>query len=359
MSAAKGASGGSSALRAHALKMKARYGAEKVSNASPRVIVPTGSIAVDRALRVGGWQRGRIYEILGQKDSGKSTLMIASMIQFLKMFPDRGVCYINLENTFDEDRATAMGLDCSEAALESGRWAPRNPSTSEEVSDMARDDCSSGVYSVIVVDSVGAMESKRVLEKEAEKDTVGRNAGIITKLTKALAWHAKEQQCTILLVNQPRANMSGFGGDISAGPKAMQHSTTAKIEMSRRGSEEDVRKVKLPGDEDAVIVSQRHVARVTRMKNGVDGLSAQFFINKTATEEYGPPGIDTADEYLTYGHHAGAVKVGGAWYTFPDGHRANGRVAAARYLRENPAAVEAVRSAMTFEEPVPELEGVS
>jgi recombination protein RecA len=340
-----------------ALAMQARYGEEKVSNGPPPVIVPTGSLALDRALRVGGWQLGRVYEILGPKDSGKSTLMIASMVSHLRAFPNRGVCYVNMESTFDPDRATEMGLDCSDEAKKAGTWLPLLPDNSEDVSDMAKDVVASGFYSVVVVDSIGAMESKKVLDKEAAEDTMGRNAGVITKMNKALSTLARINQCTVLLVNQPRANYSGFGGDISAGPKHMQHVTTAKIEMSPRGGEDDVRKLKLDGDDDAVVVSHRVVARVTRMKNGVSGLSAQFFVNKDTTEEYGSAGIDFADEYITFGGRSGAIQVGGSYYTFPGGHRVNGKAAAARYLRETPEAIEAVRAAMNFEAPVDELEG--
>jgi recombination protein RecA len=348
-------------LGAFSLAMQARYGKQRVSNGPPPVIVPTGSLSLDRALRVGGWQLGRVYEIIGPQDSGKSTLMIASMISHRSEFPGKGVCYVNMESTFDPERATEMGLDCSDAAKNSGTWLPLLPENSEDVSDMARDVVASGLYSCIVVDSIGAMESKKVLDKDAAEDTMGKNAGVITKMNKALATLARLNQCTVLLVNQPRANYSGYGGDVSAGPKHMRHVTTAKVDMSARGGEKDVRKIKAyPDDEDPVTVSQRHVARVSRMKNGLSGGSAQFFINKVTTDEYGPAGIDFADEYLTFGERAGGIKVGGSYYTFPDGRRVNGKAAAARYLRETPEALKAVREAMTFEEPSDDdLEGAS
>jgi RecA/RadA recombinase len=99
-------------LGAFALEMQSRYGERRIANGPPPVIVPTGSLNLDRALRVGGWQLGRVYEIVGPKDSGKSSLVIASMIEFLRAFPDRGAAYVNIENTFDPERATEMGLDC-------------------------------------------------------------------------------------------------------------------------------------------------------------------------------------------------------------------------------------------------------
>ena len=348
-------------LGAFSLAMQARYGDQRVSNGPPPVIVSTGSLSLDRALRVGGWQLGRVYEIIGQQDSGKTTLMIASMVSHRLMFDGRGVCYVNMEQTFDPERATEMGLDCSDAAKKAGTWLPLLPEHSEDVSDMAKDVVSSGFYSCVVIDSIGAMESKKVLEKDAAEDTMGKNAGVITKMNKALATQARLKQCTVLLVNQPRANYSGYGGDVPSGPKHMRHVTTSKVDMSARGGEKDVRKMKVyEDDEEPVTVSQRHVARVTRMKNGLPGGTAQFFINKVTTEEYGRAGIDFADEYLTLGERAGAIKVGGSYYTFPDGQRVNGKAAAARHLRDTPEALKAVREAMTFEEPVDdEPEGAS
>lgn len=351
---------GSQQLATFAGKMSTKYGREKITNGPPPVIVSTGSVAMDRALRIGGYQLGRVYEVLGPKDSGKSTLGIAGMVSFAEAFPDRGYCYINMENTFDPARSTAMGLDCSAAAMRSGRWAPMMPEHSEDVSDMARDYCGSGLYSIIVVDSIGAMESDRVLGKDAAKaaDAVGRNAKIITQMTKALSTMARLNNCTIVLINQPRANIGGFGGnDVSAGPKAMQHSTTAKIEMRGLGGEDDVRKLKLPGEEDLITVSIRTRMRVTRMKNGLPGRVAESFVNRVATAEFGPPGFDVADEYITVGVREKVISLGGAWYTLPDGSRFQGRDKLARHLRENPDARKAIRGAIVFDTPTDILEG--
>lgn len=344
-------------LAAFSAQMHSRYGGHRIANGPPPVIVPTSSVNLDKALRVGGWQEGRVYEVIGPKDSGKSSLVIGSIISFLRLFPDRGAAYVNIEGTFDPARATEMGLDCSDEAIRSGRWAPLLPASTEEASDMARDYCASGFYGMIVVDSVGGMESWKVLEKSASEDTMGKNAQVITKMTKHLSTLARLHRCTVLLVNQQRANFSQYGGPQSAGPMAMQYSTTAKVEMSMRGAEGDVRKLKLPGDEEAVAVSQRHVARVSRAKNALPGRSAQFFINKVGTPQYGPPGIDAADEFLTMGTAQGLIKLGGAWYTFANGDRANGRDKATAYLRDNPEVMNQIREALDFDAPVDELEG--
>jgi recombination protein RecA len=337
-------------------KARNKYGETRIANGPPVVIVPSGSLALDRALVVGGYQEGRIYEFLGPKDSGKSTVGIEALISFASFYPDRGYGMVNLEKTFDPRRATAMGLDCSDAAKAEGRWMPMLARSSEQASDMARDLCKSGLYSLVLVDSVGAMESDKVLDKEAEKarDQVGTNAKIISQMIKDLIDACAANRCTLILVNQPRANIGGFGGDISAGPKLMQHSSTAKIDFSARGSEEDVRKLKLDKNDDPVIVSGRHRLRVSRMKNGLAGRIGEVFINRIGTAEYGPPGVDKADEHLTWGIRQGVIAQASSYYTLPGGKRINGRIACATYLRENPSLMKEIRAAMKFDAPTDE-----
>ena len=339
---------GSRDLAAFAARMDTKY---KPDPEPPTVIVPTGIFSLDWALRVGGWQLGRIYEIVGPKDSGKSLTVIKGMVSHRQQFPDRGVAYINIENTFSESWATLSGLDCSKAASKAGTWANLPAATSEEASDKARDYVGSGLYSCLVIDSVGAMESAKVLGVEAIKDTMGRNAGVITKLTKALAALAKDNRCTILLVNQPRANMSGFGGDISAGPKAMQHSTTAQIKMSGLNGEKDVRTAEYFGDTERI--GGRVRASIPRMKNGAPGRRADWFIMNRETTQFGPAGVDFADDVISLGVRIGVIEQGGGgYYTLPTGEKFQGRLKAGVFLREHPDALAAVRKAFQFDAPI-------
>jgi recombination protein RecA len=261
-----------------------------------------------------------------------------------------------MENTFDPGRATAMGLDCSDAAIQAGRWMPMLPEHSEHVSDMARAMVASDVMSLVVVDSIGAMESAKTLAKDADSGAVavGRNAKIITQMCKALSTDARLHKCTVILINQPRANIGGMGGDISAGPKLLEHSTTVKISMRAKMGEDDVRKLKVPGDDDPVVVSHKVVAKVGRMKNGLPGRSAEFFMNRVATPQYGPPGVDLVDEYVTIGLKAGAIVRKGAWYVLPDGTQKQGRIPFASFLRGEPKYLEAIREAIVFDTPTDE-----
>ena len=338
-------------LAMFAAKMQGKYGEAKIATEPPAVIVPTGVLSLDWALRVGGWQNGRIYEVVGPKDAGKSLTGILAMVQHRKAFPDRAVGYVNIEGTFDPAWAALNGLDCSDAALKAGTWLPMIADTSEEASDMARDAISSGMLSCLVLDSVGGMESAKVLGIEAIKDTMGKNAQVITKLTKALAGLGRKHQCTTILINQPRANMSGFGGDISAGPKAMSHSTTAQIKMSAAGGENDVRTAPYFGESEKI--GNRVRAHIPRMKNGAPGRRAEWFIMNRETNTFGPAGVDLADDAVALGVRLKVIEQqGGGYYQLPGGRRVRGRVSVGKLLREDPEAMAAVREALLFDKPV-------
>jgi len=173
-------------------------------------------------------------------------------------------------------------------------------------------------------------------------------------MTKALASEARRNHCTVLLVNQPRANMSGFGGDISAGPKAMQHSTTAQIKMSGLNGEKDVRTAEYFGEPERVGARVR--ASIPRMKNGAPGRKADWFIMNRATEAFGPAGVDLADDVLSLGTRLSVIEQGGGgYYTLPGGNRIKGRQAVGIFLREHPEVMEAIRRAFQFDKPVTDL----
>jgi len=346
---------GSRQLANFAVKMRTKHGETRITNEPPPVIVPTGSLTLDWATGVGGWQRGRIYELLGPKDSSKSTVGIRAMAIHQALYGDRGVAYLNMERTFSSLWARGLGLDCTDEAQKSGRWAPLVPQNTEEASDLARDYVGSGLYSILVVDSVGSLESGRVMAKDAAAaaDAMGRNAKLITQMTKALATLARDAQCTVLLINQPRANLGGMGADISAGPKAMQHATTAKVEFRALGGAEHTRTLKRYEADQVVGIEMR--AKVTRSKNFPPGRVAEYYVQNQATEEYGPAGIDVTTEVVTLGPKLGAIAQSGSYYTLPDGVKLNGKDAVRKYLHEHPAALDEIRAACDFAAPTPIL----
>lgn len=336
-----------------AAKAQRDYGEAQVplDKARPLAVTPTGCIGLDWALRAGGYVRGRGYEIVGVKDAGKSTLVLTAAAIHQRAFPDRGVAYMDVEQTFDPGWATALGVDCLNSARKSGRWLHYYPGDSETASDMARDAAKSGDISLIIIDSVGGMESKKALEKDADKAQIGANAQVITRMSKHMATLCRRNDVVLLLVNQYRANVGSLvGGDISAGPKAMQHMTTSKIEMAQVFAQGSSRKEEFWGTEE--VVGNMSRARVTRLKSGPRSRVCEFWIQTQQTPKWGPQGIDAADEHYRLGKQLGIIaQLPGGYYVLPGDEKFHGEDAVLAHLRANPAARDAIREQVPFEAP--------
>lgn len=334
-----------SQLANFAAKMRDQYGATRMpEHSAERDILSTTSLTLDWAFRLGGLEMGAIYEFVGEKDSFKTSLAIRMLAEAQRRWPARGVAYIDLEKTFRDGWASKLGLDCSDEAAGAGLWMHTYPEDSEDSSDMCRQLARSGLYSLIVLDSVGGMESRKAFKKDAEEDVVGKNAQVITRMAKQLATLTWQNQCTIIMINQYRANIGGYGGDLSAGPRALQYATTAKVEMHAIGGADGVRKLKFGDSEEPVGRQVR--ARITRLKNATPGRKAEFWFSIQPTAQFGPVGIDVADEYTTMGIRFGVIarEGKGSYYVVPGADKVNGRDAVMKLLRQRPELLDGVRA---------------
>ena len=318
-------------------QMVKRYGEERVrtrSKVEPYKTISTGSLTLDLATRVGGWVRGRTHEIVGPEGVGKTTLCIHSMIDAQRQ--GLAVGFIDMEQTWDWDWAEANGLDTSDDA-----FFYVMPDDSEDVSDQLRMLCRTKLFGAIYLDSIGGMESKQALGKEAEEVTMGRNAQVITRMVKKVAVEARTNEVAIVFVNQYRANLSGMGSDISAGPKALKYATTMKVAM-RRTAEPQMKRT-INGDE--VPFGTQIKAKVERNKTAPMGFSGDFWIFNQATDEYGPIGIGHADEALAVGVATGVIEQGGGGnYVLPGGVKYRGKEKVLQALYAEPDLVESIRT---------------
>lgn len=328
-------------------QMGKKYGEERISvrsRVAPYEVISTGSTSLDFALRTGGWVVGRIHEIVGVEGAGKTTLAINGMARAQKQYPDKAVGYIDMESTFDWDWAEANGLNTSDEF-----FLHVYPDDSEDVSDQIKEMMETGLFSMIVVDSIGGMESKKAFDKDAEEHVMGRNAQVITRMAKRLATMARKYQTAVLLINQYRADLGNpRGGNMSAGPKALKYATTTKVEMARTA--EPPLKVKFPDDETPQVVGKQVRARVTRNKVGPEGRTGLFWIINQNTEEFGPIGIDQADDALATGLFSGVIAQdpGGLYWmpwTEDKKDRVKGRASVLALLRDQPDLADQVRKA--------------
>lgn len=314
-----------------------KHGAEKINNFDRPQITSTGSLALDFALQTGGYPQGRIIELCGIPNIGKSSLCLAGLASQQRTYPDKAVAYIDMEATFDQEWAENFGVE-----IDPDRFTLVHPDDSEDVSDTLKRIVQSGLYSCVVIDSIGAMESRVAQAKDAEEYTVGRNAQVITKMLKNAVTLARKHKVTILLINQLRANIGSMSGqDVSAGPKILPYTNSMKL-MVRRGGEQPL-KLRLDGQE--VQVGHQVKVKVEKNKLGLQGRVAEFYLITHETEKYGPVGIDIVDETLTAGLEAGVIVQGGAWYNLPNGDRFQGKEKLKDALLENPALVQEVRDA--------------
>ena len=351
------AAGKMSALSRFAEDMQKQYG-DKRAGPAPRelVTVSTGVLSLDYSLRRGGWPMSHIVEIMGPPDTGKTFVVTKTMAELRRAFPGKGIAYIDMEKTFDYDWATVNGLDCSEEAETAGFWQHKHPMDSEDASDMARKCCMSGLFSGVIVDSVGGMESRKAFTgskgelRDAESELVGRNAQVITRMVKHLAGLAWQTGTLVILVNQPRAVISSQGlPDQSAGPKAMQHATTVRVVM-KKGSQQPFKMMFEEGENaKPEVVAVQVEARVTRSKVFPVGGTAEFWINNRDTEERGPAGLDMLEETVRIGLRTGAIIRNGSYYQVPGVPQFNGRPAMVAYLREHRDKLEVIKQRI-FEE---------
>ena len=301
-------------------------------------VISTGSLTLDVAMRTGGWVRGRTHELIGPQGVCKTTMSILTAVEHQKA-TRKAVGWIDMEQSFDPAWAQSLGLDTSRDA-----FTHISPDDSEDVSDMNKIMAQSELYSLIVIDSIGGMESRKAFDKDAEDSTMGRNAQVITRMVKHAAVLAKRNNITMLYVNQLRANLSGMGvSDIAAGPRALQYNTTFSVRLSRKGgpASETTRKVKIGEIEDEV--GRQFVAKVQRSRVSPQGRQAEFWLfNQPST--YGPVGIDKVDEAVSLGLRMGVITQSGAFYTLPGEKKGiQGRAKVLDELRKRPEMAETIR----------------
>lgn len=314
-----------------------RYGEatlQRSSEVNPYEVIPTGSMILDHRLTVGGYVEGRIIEIWGPPGVGKSTLSLMGLREAQRKHKDRNVAVIDMERKFDRAWAVAHGVDLE-------RLHVYSPRSAEDVADALKDFCQSGLFSMVVLDSVGAMIPEAEKEKDAGESAMGKYAGIVTRMIKIAAVEAAESETTVILINQVRANL-GYGADTTTGGGwALKHGTTMKLKLRRTATPPFKAKI---GKEE-MQVGHQIAFKVERNGVGPANREGQFNLFVVASKKYGPVGIDSADEAVTLGIETNAIEQAGAWYTLPGGERLQGKEAVVDRLRNDLDLLDAIRTA--------------
>jgi recombination protein RecA len=328
-----------------------RFGADALVRPVTPQVVSTGSLTLDHAMGCGGYVVGRITEIWGPAGASKTTLSLIAAANFQAKFPDKAVAWINMERTFELAWAITHHVDPD-------RIAVMDPENSEDVADMAKMAIASGLFSLVVLDSVGGMVTEEEFDKAAEKETVGTAAKVITRMVKIAAVLCDRTDTTLIIVNQPRANLDRFGADTKpAGPFALMHASTHKIKVRRTKTEGYIIGTETYGFEVSATVEANKVGPSRR--TAVFGLFVQ------PSDKFGPVGIDRASEAFTIGTRYAVIEEPSSGYFILPGSKTkiHGRDNVIDMLRAEPTALEAVRTGLLTHltdilPPDPEPEGL-
>jgi recombination protein RecA len=277
----------------------------------PVEVIPTGSIALDVALGLGGLPRGRIVEIYGPESSGKSTLALHAVANAQRT---GGIAaYIDAEHALDPDYAKNLGVN-TDALLVS------QPDTGEQALEIADMLIRSGAIDIVVIDSVAALVPKAEIEGEMGDSHVGLQARLMSQALRKITGALNQTKTTAVFINQLREKVGVMFGspETTSGGKALKFYASIRL---------DVRRIEtLKDGTDAV--GNRTKVKVVKNKCAPPFKSAEFDIL------YGI-GISREGSLIDLGVEQGIVRKSGAWYTYEGDQLGQGKENARNFLREN------------------------
>jgi recombination protein RecA len=279
---------------------------------APVAVIPTGSIALDVALGIGGLPRGRIVEIYGPESSGKTTLTLHAIANAQK---GGGIAaFIDAEHALDPEYAKSLGVDI-DALLVS------QPDTGEQALEIADMLVRSGSIDLVVIDSVAALVPRAEIEGEMGDSHVGLQARLMSQALRKLTGGLSSTNTTMIFINQLREKIGVFFGspETTAGGKALKFYASVRL---------DIRRIEtLKEGTDAV--GNRTRVKVVKNKMAPPFKQAEFDIL------YGI-GISREGSLIDYGVDQEIVRKSGAWYTYDGDQLGQGKENARRFLIENP-----------------------
>ncbi|KQZ07358.1 recombinase RecA [Agromyces fucosus] len=279
---------------------------------APVEVIPTGSIALDVALGIGGLPRGRIIEIYGPESSGKTTLTLHAIANAQR---NGGIAaFIDAEHALDPEYAKKLGVDI-DALLVS------QPDTGEQALEIADMLVRSGSIDLIVIDSVAALVPRAEIEGEMGDSHVGLQARLMSQALRKLTGGLSQTNTTMIFINQLREKIGVFFGspETTAGGKALKFYASVRL---------DIRRIEtLKDGTDAV--GNRTRVKVVKNKMAPPFKQAEFDIL------YGV-GISREGSLIDYGVDQAIVKKSGAWYTYDGDQLGQGKENARNFLLQNP-----------------------
>ena len=280
--------------------------------------IPTGSLALDMALGIGGIPRGRVIEIFGPESSGKTTLALHVVAEAQK----RGglAAFVDAEHALDPDYAKRLGVKINELLIS-------QPDTGEQALEIVDSLVRSGSVEVVVVDSVAALTPAAEIEGEMEQQHVGVQARLMARALRKLTASIARTKTSVIFINQIRIQIGIMFGnpETTPGGKALKFFSSVRIEVRRAAQ---IKK----GEE---VIGNRVNAKIVKNKVAPPFRRAEFdiFYNE---------GISKDAELLTLGEKFGVVKKAGASFTCDGTRLGQGFDSARQFLKQNPKVAEEI-----------------
>ena len=274
--------------------------------------IPTGSIALDAALGIGGVPRGRIVEIYGPESSGKTTLSLEILAEAQAM--GGVVAFIDAEHALDPGYAARIGVDIDEVLIS-------QPDTGEQALEICDMLVRSGAIDVVVVDSVAALTPRAEIEGEIGDSTVGLQARLMSQALRKLAGSLSKSNTTCIFINQLREKIGVMFGnpETTPGGRALKFFSSVRMDIRR------IDTIKVNGES----VGNRVRVKVVKNKVAPPFKQCEFDIM------YGQ-GISKEGSILDMAVDYNIVTKSGSWFTYEQERLGQGREAAKEFLASNP-----------------------
>ena len=286
-----------------------RLGEEKVEDVA---VIPTGSIALNLALGVGGYPRGRVIEIYGPESSGKTTLAIHAITQAQRQGGIAAI--IDAEHAFDRFYAERLGVDVDNLLI-------AQPDSGEQALDIADELIRSAAVDLVVIDSVAALTPKAEIEGDMGDNKVGLQARLMSQALRKLTATISKTQTTCIFINQLREKIGVMFGnpETTTGGNALKFYASVRL---------DIRRVSQIKEGEDII---GNTVRVKVVKNKVAPPFRKAEFDLMFNE-----GISRSGELLDLGVEKGLIQKSGSWFSYNDTRLAQGRDAAKKVLMDNP-----------------------
>ena len=275
-------------------------------------VIPTGSIALDKALGIGGLPRGRVIEVFGPESSGKTTLALHAVAGVQRQ---GGIAaFIDAEHALDTVYAKKLGVNCDELLVS-------QPDTGEQALEITDMLIRSGAIDIVIIDSVAALVPRAEIEGDMGDSHMGLQARLMSQALRKLTGGISKTMTALIFINQIRMKIGVVFGnpETTTGGNALKFYSSVRLDIRRIGAIKD-------GQD---IVGNRTRVKVVKNKIAPPFKEAEFDIM------YGE-GISKTGDLLDVGVNAEIIDKSGSWYSYNGERIGQGRENVKKFLKENP-----------------------